>query len=66
MRYMKMILYIMVTRDKYELPLAVDDTAAELARMVGVTTNAVLSGISKARKGKLKKAKYIRVEVDNE
>lgn len=61
-----MILYIMVTRDKYELPLAVADTAAELASMVGVTTNAVLSGISKTRKGKLKKSRYIRVEVDNE
>ena len=57
MRYMKMILYIMVTRDKYELPLAVADTAAELARMVGVTTNAVLSGISKARKRQVEEIK---------
>ena len=28
-------IYMMVTKDKYELPLAVADTAAELSRMVG-------------------------------
>lgn len=42
-----MKLYLKVTRDKYELPVAVADSAAELATMVGTTKNNVLSCISK-------------------
>lgn len=36
-----MNLYIYVTRDKFKLPLAVGDSQAELASMVGVKKNTV-------------------------
>ena len=36
-----MYLYMKVTRDKYELPVAIADSAAELARMVGVKVQTV-------------------------
>lgn len=33
--------YMQVTHDKYELPLAVADTVVELSRICGVSTNAI-------------------------
>ena len=38
--------YIKVTNDKYRLPIAIADSAGELARIVGATKNTVLSSIS--------------------
>ena len=43
--------YIKVTTDEYELPLAVAESARELAIMCHTTENAVLSSISKKRAG---------------
>lgn len=51
-------LYIAVTLDKYELPLAVADSPAELARLMGTTYNSVLSSIAHGYKG------YKRVIID--
>ncbi len=45
-----MKLYMKVTKDKYELPLAVADSAKELAAMVGTKENTVNSCISKGYK----------------
>ena len=44
-------LYLYVTRDDYELPLIVADSAEELAQILGTTKNTVLSCISHNRKG---------------
>ena len=49
-----------VTKDKYQLPIAVADTAAELARMVGVKPGSLYSMRSHGVK------EYVRVEVDDE
>lgn len=45
-----MILYVRVSKDRYELPLAVADTCRELAKMCGVTPNLIYSCISHAKK----------------
>ena len=42
-------LYIAVTPDRYELPVAVSETPEGLAKMVGTSKNTVLSVISHAR-----------------
>lgn len=42
MRY----LWIKVTHDEYELPVAVADTARELARMCGVTVSTIWTTMS--------------------
>lgn len=39
--------YMKVTGDKYELPIAIADTAAELARIVGVHKSTIWSQISR-------------------
>lgn len=56
-----MILWLKVTKDEYQLPLAVADTAAELARMTGVKPDSLYSMRCHGAK------EYIKVEVeDNE
>jgi len=55
-----MTLYLKTTQDKYELPIAVADTAAELAKILGTSPGVVWSSISHKRKG------WYRVEVEDE
>ena len=63
----KKILWIKVSNDEYEHIVAMSDTASGLARMCGTTTNAVLSAISHAKKGKDRnKSQYRRVEIDDD
>lgn len=58
MRY----LYMKVTSDIYELPLAVADSTEELAQMVGARRNTIDSIICHAKDGKRKRSKYCKVE----
>ena len=48
---MKNKVYIIVTNDKYELPLAVLDTVSETARFLETNKNTIYSKIKRARKG---------------
>lgn len=58
-------LYILVSKDKLELPLAVADSPAELGRMIGVSKSTIDSSISHAkRKGKW--CRYIKVKVEDD
>ena len=50
-------LWLLVTKDKYELPILVADTANELAKMTGTTKNNVVSQINRGNK----KSMYRRV-----
>ena len=57
-----MTLYLRTTKDEYELPLAVAESAEELAREIGTSVNCVRSALSKKSKGWAK----IEVEEDPE
>ena len=60
-----MFVYMKVTTDRYELPLAVADTGEELARICGVSKNNVYNTMRKARiLGH--RCQYVRVEVGEE
>ena len=59
-----MKLYLMVTNDKYQLPLFVADTARELSKMCGVPANTIYCMMSKYKHGKIKFSRFICVEVD--
>ena len=59
------VLYMQITRDKYELPMAVADSAAELARMIGVKPDTVRSAMCHDKKAG-HKCSYIKVEIDEE
>ena len=41
-----MTLYMMLSRDEYELPVAVADSSKELSMMTGYSVNTILSSIS--------------------
>lgn len=41
MKFQKQYLWMAVTADEYELPLVIEDTAAALARRLGVSENTV-------------------------
>jgi hypothetical protein len=54
-----------VSRDKYELPEAVAGSASELARMLGITENAIHCGMSRAKKLGYRSS-FVRVVIDDE
>lgn len=61
-------IWMEVTRDKYEFPIHIADTAEELAKLVGVKNGtSVISAISKANKRRAWcKYKKVLLETDNE
>lgn len=56
-------LYMVVTLDKYELPLYVADSVAELSEWSGNTIGAIYSLMSKAKNGKIKRSRFISVDI---
>ena len=60
-----MHVYMKITTDRYELPVAVADTGEELAKMCGVSINNVYNTIRSARIHGYK-CQYVRVEVEVE
>ena len=59
-------MWIKVTNDKYELPVAVGETAVELAEMLGVTTDVIYSSVSHFKAGRIKKSLYLKIEEGDE
>ena len=59
-------LYMAVTADKFELPLGVADTAADLGKMFGKTEGYIYSFISHQKSGSRIGTKFIRVDYDGE
>ena len=58
-----MDVWLMVEKDKYELPLAVANSAEELAKITGSTEGSIRSFVSKYDNGKIKFSKYRRVRI---
>ena len=61
-------LYLLVSHDQYELPLAVAESPYELAAMTGKSIYAILHAVngcvSKGRFQRPKKSQYVKVWVD--
>ena len=62
MEVMGKYLWLAVEADKYELPLAVADTAEELGKMFGIKKNTVINCVSRNRSGRENGYKYIKVK----
>ena len=56
-------MWLAVTPDQYELPLAVADTAEQLAAMFGLTRGSVINLVSKNAPGTQSGRKFVKVEV---
>lgn len=57
------VVYMLVSQDKYELPLVVADTVAELAKLTGQKRSSVASAISHSKK-KGFSSRYVKVVID--
>jgi hypothetical protein len=55
-----------VSQDEYRLPIAIADTAKELAEIFGTNESNVKSIASKGKHGNIKNPRYIAVEIDKE
>ena len=60
-----MTVYMEVTQDKYELPVAIADNAEILAKKCGTTKNSIFSIIAHAKKDG-RKARFVKVEIDED
>lgn len=56
-------IWLKISSDRYELPLAVADTARELAQMCGVTVGTIYSQMSCVKAGKRPSCPYICITV---
>ena len=54
-------LWLAVTADEYELPIAVADTAKELGKIFGVSADTVMTSIHYGSSGVAKGYKYAKV-----
>lgn len=63
---MMSFIWIKVTNDEYELPLAVADSAEKLARLVGVKAATIYSAAWQQRKGIHQRSIYQCVEVEDD
>ena len=57
--------YMEITRDKYELPVAVAISEPELARLCKTTVGSIKTGLSK-RKNQNRWSRFIKVEVSED
>ena len=58
--------YMKVTKDKFEFPIVVADSAYELARLCGVNVSTILHSVSAQSKGIIKNSQYKRVWVNDQ
>lgn len=61
-----MKLYMEVTSDEYELPVAVAESPKELAEMTNVNSSAIRSAVCHMKMPGRKRSKYVRLEVEDE
>ena len=58
--------WMKVTEDEYEFPVAIADSARELARILGIKTNSIYSRISHVRYGRNQYTTYKKVRIDED
>lgn len=60
------VVYMKVTRDEYELPVAVADTVVELAKICGVKVNSISKQLwCSKHTTKSDRCIYVKVEIDD-
>ena len=58
-------LWVAITLDRYELPVAVADTAEQLSALVGCTKNSIYSSVSHSLKHGYR-SRYIKVVIEED
>ena len=62
---MKNVIYMKVTRDKYEFPIEMADSVDELAQKLGTTKGNIRVTMSNAKR-KGWRSPYVRVEIEDD
>lgn len=57
--------YMKVTKDRFELPIVVADSAYELARLCGVNVSTIMHSVSTQSKRVIKNSQYKKVWVSD-
>ena len=57
-------IWLAVETDKYELPIAVADTAKELGDIFGVKKNTIINCVSRNRSGRENGYRYVKVRIE--
>ena len=60
-----MKVWMKVTRDQYELPIAIADSPQELSMLVGSNADNINACIAKVAAGVTKKSQYVKVEIED-
>ncbi len=63
---MAQYVYMEISKDKYELPVAIANSVPELARITGYSENVISSTISHAKNKQWRWSKFIKVEIEDE
>ena len=58
--------WMLVTADKYELPILVADSAAELARLTHRSQQTIRGAVSRFENGKWERSRYQRVRITDD
>lgn len=61
-----MDIWMKVTKDKYEFPVAIADSSEELGRIVGVKASTIRSAVCGLKDGTRKRSQYRKVVVEEE
>lgn len=59
-------IWMKISNDEYELPVAVAETAAELAELCGTSANVIYSQMSHYKRGSLRFCPWVCVELAGE
>lgn len=57
-------IWMLVSSDRYELPIYVADTPEELSKLCGATVSTIKTSVSKARHGRIRRCRYVKCEVE--
>ena len=57
------VVYMKVTKDKYELPVAIADSIVELAKILGVKKEHIYDSMSHAKR-RGHRSPYVKVEIE--
>ena len=61
-----MIVWLKVTQDELELPVAVADSAVELAKICNTTPNTIYASLSHVKSGRFKNTPYRKVKIEED
>lgn len=61
-----MVIWMEVSKDRYELPVVIADSCAELARRCRVNQTSIWKHMFRCRHGLIKRQRFVKVEVEED